>query len=328
MQNIATRISLVFAAILLGISVLTPLLAQAQSSDGAASNLQVSPLRTSVTIDPGETKVVPVTIRNLSSNTVTLRAITNDFIAGDDESGQPSIILDENEYAPTHSLKRYLQQIDNVTLAANEEKAIPVTVVVPESAPSGGYYGAVRFVPADAGSAQVAIAPSVASLVLVRVAGDYRESLELKEFSIRQDGSTKAFLTSGEKITTVVRLENKGNVHVEPFGSVFVSKGNKTIYSAAINDTEPRGAILPDSTRKWEVPLENMTDFGKYTVSVTLGYGDANQTIEYERTIWVVPVLYLALAGGALLIVLGIIVAIFLSIRSYKKKLLRQSRRR
>ncbi len=303
--------------------------AQSNSSEGSGGNsLRITPLRTNVIIEQGDSKQVEVSLRNISDQQVTLRAITNDFVAGDGESGQAAIMFDENEYAPTHSLKRFMQPIDTVTLGPNEEKTVPVTIVVPASAQPGGYFGAVRFVPADAGSSQVTVATSVASLILLKVPGDYIESLELKEFSVRQDGSAKMFLTTGDNLTAVVRLENKGNVQVAPFGEVFVQKGDEVVYSAKINDVEPQGVILPDSIRKWEVPLENMDDFGKYTVSVTIGYGDTNQTINYERTVWVIPIMYLIAAGALLAVIIGIILAIVFSMRAYKKKILRQSRRR
>ena len=80
----------------------------AQSSKTSTANtLKVSPVRSDIQIKPGESAEVPITVTNLTNSDVLVAPIENDFIQGD-EKGTPSIILDANEYAPTHSLKRFM----------------------------------------------------------------------------------------------------------------------------------------------------------------------------------------------------------------------------
>jgi len=296
-------------------------------SGGAGNSLKITPVRSDATIERGQTKNVDVFIENVSNQTVTLRAILNDFVAGG-ENGEANLVLDEDEYAPTHSLKRFLQPIGNVTLSPNERKQVPVTIVVPESAQPGGYFGAVRFAPVAGPDGQVAVSGSVASLILLKVPGGYVESVELEEFSILQDGKGKSRFTNTDNMSALVRLENKGSVQVEPFGAVFVTKGGKEVYSAKINDITPAGSILPDSVRRWEVPLENISGFGKYTITMTIGYGENGGTLTQERTIWVIPTIYIVIGIAILALLVIIIVAIVLGLKSYKKKILKQARRR
>lgn len=299
----------------------------APSGDNGGNSLKITPTRNDVRVERGETKNVTVSVENISDQRITLRAITNDFVAGG-ENGEANLVLDEDDYAPTHSLKRFMQPIGDLTLNPRERKQVQVSVAVPESAQPGGYFGAVRFAPKAGPDGQVAVSGSVASLILVKVPGDYVESVSLTQFSVLQDGKEKSRLTSGKNVTALVRLENKGGVQVEPFGGVFVTKDGKQVYSAKINDVVPAGSILPDSVRRWEVPLEKLDSFGKYTITMTVGYGESGETLTQERTIWVIPTIFIIIGLAALAIIIVVVVAIVLGLKGYKKKILKSARRR
>ena len=87
----------------------------------AANTLKITPVRTDLEMDPGETKTVKITITNPADFDVEVRPIQNDFVA-DDEDGTPALILDEDEFAPNHSLKRFMQPIENVEVPAGESR--------------------------------------------------------------------------------------------------------------------------------------------------------------------------------------------------------------
>lgn len=101
---------------------------------------------TDVQIKAGTSGEVPITVTNLSNADILVAAIENDFVQGD-ENGTPSIILDANEYAPTHSLKRFMSPISNVKVPANGSVIVKVKIAVPSTAQAGGYFGALRFAP-------------------------------------------------------------------------------------------------------------------------------------------------------------------------------------
>lgn len=295
----------------------------------SGDSLKIAPLRADLVAKPGDTVKTTVYVQNLNPAPVTLKAINNDFIAGNKEDGTPSIILNENEYAPTHSLKRFMQPISNVTVKAGERKAVEVTIKVPSTAKSGGYYGAVRFAPTLAdGSGSVNVSGSVASLVLLTVPGNITENITVKEFGVAQEGKLGSRFGTPDNLKAVVRLENRGNVQVAPFGDVSVLKGDKVIYSAKLNDTTPKGLVLPDSIRKWEIPLDKLGSFGKYKVIATIGYGENGQTLTLEKTIWIIPsaVIIAAVIGFVVLILL--ILGIVASLKAYKRRILRSARRR
>ena len=328
--------------ILLGLSLLvlivgiSPALATAATTKSTSTNnvkntansLQVSPVRSDVTIAQGKSGKVPVYITNLTDNTVVLKAIENDFIAGD-EKGTPSIILDENKYAPTHSLKRFMLPLPNVTLAAGETKEVDVTIQVPSSAQPGGYFGALRFAPASIdGSQNVNLGSSVGSLILMTVPGTYVEKMTLTNFDIQQNGGTGSNFRTPDDLQLFIRFQNQGSVQEAPFGQIQVKKGKTTVYTSKFNTEDPKQTILPDSARRWTVPLKGFGKFGKYTVSATFGYGVKGQSIDISKTVWIIPSAYIYGAIGAVILFILIIVGIIWGLKSYKRRILRHSRRR
>ncbi len=288
--------------------------ANAQSSKTSTANtLKVSPVRTDVQIKAGTSGEVPITVTNLSNADILVAAIENDFVQGD-ENGTPSIILDANEYAPTHSLKRFMSPISNVKVPANGSVIVKVKITVPSTAQAGGYFGALRFAPTtpDSGG-QVNLSASVASLILLTVPGPVTEQLNLTSFDIQQgNGKAATDFRTPNDLKVVFRFENKGNIQEGPFGKISVTQGNKVIYDYDFNQDTPREVILPDGARKWEVPLKNIGEFGNYTVHATFTYGSTNKTIEVERSFWIIPT-YMIIAAIAILVVLvaGIVFLIF-----------------
>lgn len=299
------------------------------NNSGSTSALKVSPLRTDIVIRPGETRNVQVNVQNVTTKPLSLKPIANDFVAGDSESGVPDIILDEDKFAPTHSLKRFMQPLSTIAVAPGELKTVDIQIKVPADAQAGGYYGALRFAPVSAsGDANVNVSGSVASLILLTVPGNIVESLQLTNFDVRQNKKAVSRLSSSDNVDVLVRLENKGNVHVSPFGSINVQKGGKAVYSAKINDIKPAGVILPDSSRKWSIPIEKLGKFGKYEISATLGYGGSGETINVKKTIWIIPGAYIFFAILAFALLIVMIVLIVLGLQAYKRKILRGARRR
>lgn len=293
------------------------------------STLKVSPVRTDVTIEKGKTGTVKTYVTNLTNAPIVVSPIENDFVAGDEE-GTPSIVLDENSYAPSHSLKRFMVPLKNVTVGVGETKEVVLTIVVPKSAQAGGYYGAVRYAPANPdGSKNVNLSSSVASLVLLTVPGPVEEDLRLTHFDIQQGGSSGTNFRTPDDINLLLRFKNKGNIQEAPFGQVYVqdARSKKLVFTGDFNHEDPRANILPDSARRWTLPLKNFKQFGKYTVGATFSYGANNKTIEVKKTVWIIPTAYLIAGAAAIIGIIALIVFIVVGLKSYKKRILRSSAR-
>lgn len=296
-------------------------------SNVTANVLKVSPVRSDIEVLPGASKKIQITVTNLTKSSVQVHPIENDFIAGD-ERGTPALILDESKYAPTHSLKRFMTPLADVTIPAKQAKQIDVVINVPAGAQAGGYFGAVRFAPTtpDSGG-QVNLSASVASIILLTVPGNIVEKMNLTNFDIQQHGKSDAYFQTPNDLQAAFRFQNLGSVQEGPFGKVSVKNGNDVVYAADFNTKTPRDMVLPDSARRWEIPLKNIGNFGHYTVMATFTYGAKNQTIEVTKSFWVIPQAYIIGAIIAVVVLIVLIVGIWLFLRSYKRRILGSSRR-
>ena len=312
----------IVTALVLGIFVSS---ASAQSSKTSTANtLKVSPVRSDIQIKAGESAEVPITVTNLTGADVLVAPIENDFVQGD-ENGTPSIILDANEYAPTHSLKRFMVPLKNVTVPKNGSAVVKVKIVVPKDAQAGGYFGALRFAPTTPdGGGQVNLSASVASLILLTVPGPVTEQLNLTSFDIQQGNNAGADFRSPDDLKVAFRFENKGNIQEGPFGKISVTQGKEVIYDYDFNEETPRDMILPDGARKWEVPLENIGDFGHYTVHATFTYGSTNKTIEVEKSFWIIPTYMIISAIAIVVLLIAGIVFLIIWLKGRRKRAIRR----
>ncbi len=297
---------------------------------GAGNALKVSPVRLDIKMDPGTTQTITVTIQNLTSTAAILHPVINDFVASGDESGRPNIILNEDEYAPSHSLKRLVLPLKDFTVHAGETREVKVTIEVPKDAAGGGYYGAVRFAPAsNEGDKNVNLAASVGTLVLLRVNGNIKEDLAVDSFDVRKKkNSPSSFFMDNKGINAVIRFKNSGNVQVEPFGTISLKRFGKQVANYKINDSAVRGSVLPDSVRRFDVELKKLSSFGKYTLVGNFGYGETGQLLTAQTTFYVVPVFMILIGVGIVLLLLFLIFVLPRMIRAYNRRIIRRASRR
>lgn len=297
------------------------------------SGLSVSPVRSDLTINPGESKTITVSIKNVTAATTEYQALINDFVvAKGNELGQPALILDDDKYAPSHSLKRYIAKLDSVIVAPGETKNVKVTVAIPKDATAGGYYGAVRFVPkSEVDGQNITLSASVGSIILAKVSGDIKEDMVISSFDVRQgkeaDSGSSLFTTS-TNLYSVVRFNNRGNSHEQPFGKIRLLKNGKVLQETEINNLDPRANVLPDSTRRFNVKLDKVGTFGKYTVEGNFGYGSNGQLLSASTSFWVVPFGWIIAGLAAIALIVVAIITIPKAIRRYNKNVLRKAGRR
>lgn len=301
------------------------------TSSGAGNGLKISPVTTNLVIDKGQTQTLTVYIQNVTKVSITLQALINDFIASDNESGQPALLLDPNQFAPSHSLKRFVAPISNVTLQPGEQKGVTVSITIPKTAAAGGYYGAVRFAPTTiSNESNVTLSASVGSLILVKVPGTFKEDLHLLSVDVRNgaQNSPQVVFLSGTGLVGAFRFQNSGDVQEQPFGKVLLKQGDKQLAEYELNNTTPRGNVLPDSVRKFTVNLDKVGFFGQYTLIGNFGYGSSGQLVSGETTFYVIPVTLIVGALVVLAVVLFLIFGLPRAIRGYNERVIRRASRR
>lgn len=325
-HKIRRVLSLAGASLLLALSL-------TQFAAAAGGNgLRVSPVRSDVTVEPGTSKVVPVIVTNVTTEAASFQVIINDFIANPNESGDPSLILDPKQYANSHSLKRFIQPISDFTLGPGQQKQISVVIKVPSNAAGGGYFGAVRFAPAGTtGNSQtVSLAGSVASLILAKVPGDIKDQLSIASFDARKNDRPSTVFFNNKGIAAVARFQNEGNVQEAPFGKILLKNSSgKVIASYEMNNTDPRGNVLPDSIRKFTVPLgDKVGTFGKYKLEGNFGYGSSGQLLSASTTFYVIPFIFIVIFVVLVLFIVFLIFGMPRLVRAYNRRVLRKAGRR
>jgi len=332
-KRVHSTLSLLLCGAVLAYGSTSVLAATSSTTPSTTANnqeLKISPVRTDLTVEAGATGTVKVVATNLTNAPITVQPIENDFVAGG-EQGQPNLILDSNSYAPSHSLKRFMVPMSDITIPANGTMPVTVNIAVPKAAQAGGYFGALRLAPVTAGisgSSAVGLGGSVASLILMTVPGPTTEQLTMTDFAVQQNGNTAGNFRNPSNLNLFVRFENKGNLQEAPFGQVYVQKGKKLVYTYNFNQQNPKSEILPDSFRRWSIPLRGLGKFGKYTVGATFTYGTKGQTIDVSKSVWIIPTGYILAMVGTIIVLVLLIGGGFLFLKSYKRRILKSSRRR
>ncbi len=198
-------------------------------------------------------------------------------------------------------------------LPHNVRARIPVTITVPADAEPGGLYGSVLVstVSKEAQSdvsqgtaPQSAIIARIGTLFFITIPGEIQKDGVLKEFGTL----TKEKLFQSGPIKFGILFENKGAIHLTPYGEVRIQ--NILGEEVGMMTLEP-WFVLPKSTRLREVTWERDFLFGRYTATahINRSYDNVIDTISYS--FWVLPWNLLALGFGVIFVVLFLTRAFF-----------------
>jgi hypothetical protein len=321
MKAYARRISVLVVGFIVAVSTLAILgPVNAQEAEGG-SGLSVSPTRTELSIQPGKSDKVEISIRNVTRGAIIAKPFISDF-ESDDATGEPKLYAN-TEKRNSASINSFVSGLQDVTLQPGETKNLTYTVSIPSSAAPGGYYGAVtyRAVPANTAaldSGEVALTANVASLVLIEVPGDITEQIQVTAAKIGKINEVKqvkfgSFFTA-KPDRAAITVKNNGNSFSKPFGTVSLTNmSGKQIYSYELNNATPRGNILPKSSRTFTDEIKNISKPGRYTLTANISHGTGGEVITQKVSFWYVPV-WLLVALGVLL--LGIIAGVYFLYRS------------
>ncbi|KKQ67541.1 MAG: hypothetical protein US88_C0014G0007 [Parcubacteria group bacterium GW2011_GWA2_38_27] len=265
----------------------------------------LSPGKIELWMEPGEkiTKVISVT--NRTGAEMNFKIEIEDF-KGSYEPENPIVFLGGEE--GLYSLKNYLKpEVSEFTLKYGEKITIPVEISIPKNIEPGGLYGSalVETNPSEEQSAgmgtEVKVVSRLGALFFVRISGNAIEQAVLKDFR-----TEKLFYKKGHILFSAA-IENKGNVHLVPYGII----GIKNIFGREVGKIEvDPWFVMPDSVRTREIQWDKPWLFGRYeaTLKVNRGYQDI---IDEEMIyFWVLPWKMLAIGGAGLIILLGAIIFI------------------
>jgi hypothetical protein len=303
----------------------------ASADPSAANGYRLSPVRTDLDIERGSSDTVTVYIQNASSAVEDLQVVIDDFQAPTNETGYPSLLLN-GATAPNHSLKQFATVLNPVfTLQPNQQEPVNVLIKIPPNAPSGGYYGAIRFFPVGAtGNKNVNLSASIASLVLITVPGNLKEQVSIVGFGVSQgtnSTTTHTFFLSNKNLQAITRFQNSGNVQEQPFGKVLLKRGSTVLSTYPVNNSSSPGNVLPDSIRLFSVSINKVGWYGKYKIEGNFGYGSKGQLLTAQSTFYVIPLLFVIIAILIILVILFLIFGLPRVIRGYNRRVIARANR-
>ncbi|MDZ7786016.1 MAG: hypothetical protein U5L95_02735 [Candidatus Saccharibacteria bacterium] len=288
------------------------------------SGLSISPTRFELSILPGNDDTVQISVQNVTGSTIEATPVINDFVS-DNDTGQPRLLINE-ERDDLPSIKPFFNELESMRIEAGETETKEIPVEIPENTPAGGYYGVIRFLASPEGTAapddgQVALTASLAPVVLITVPGDITEQVQFRNILYyRNDASGTFFTSKPEQVG--LQIVNQGNGFVQPFGQVSVKDMfGEEVHSYELNDTDPKGNIIPRSTRVFRDDLPDIGTPGRYTTTANVSYGNGGEVLTLSKSFWYLPYWFLAIlaVGLGALVYGGFLVKRRVNTGSYKK---------
>jgi hypothetical protein len=331
------------ATAFIAVVVLVASAGSAVYAQSSSAGLGITP-RKDIVVEPGKSVTDKLQLINLDSNK-DLRATLEivDFGAKD-QTGTPSLQLNNNAKQTAWSLKPFLKAPSVVTVPAGQSKYVDFTVTIPAGQGAGSYYSAIRYIAEGTDQGQVSVGASGATLMFVTVPGKTKESLILQKFGAyvpdgADNGTYKSLFVKNTPQEIAYTLKNQGNVAERPTGSILVKNSFGKMVKL-VKDANPKASLaLIGQTRLFDTcidqPERNAEDQdckkvslspGRYTIELNAFYGiNGNQTQEIVGTasFWYLPVWFLIVLGIILLVIAGAIFWIYRKMngrRSFKQR--------
>lgn len=275
--------------------IFQPLVAQADT-------ISVSPPKFELFGNPGDTINEKLKITNESATTATYQATAADFTAAGDQGGI-DINSDPNSPTTNYSLRKWITvEPSKFLVEAGESRTINLAVKIPKTAEPGGHYATIQVNAAGTGSVSgggASVQTLLNSLLLLRVSGNVKEQLALNSFSTNKNYYQQA------PVTFDLKVDNKGNVHGAPTGTIVITD----MFNRKVEEiTATTATALPGSSRLTSTDWNHSRLIGRYTATFVGTYGQTNkQTVTASTSFIVFPLTLLWIALGAIALILFLV---------------------
>ncbi len=292
----------------------------------SAEALTISPPAREFTGDPGEVISAQLKLYNETEKDLSLKTFMMEFQAGEDESGDPELIEKDPQDDSPSAVDWITINKGPIQVNTHEWKVIPFTISIPQDAEPGGYYPVIFFNEEGKDGGNVSLTHGAGELLLIRVSGEVQQEGDVKDFYVRNFEKDKKAFFRQMPAYFYTRIENKGNVHFKPEGTVKVRSmlGKET--ELELVNTNSGGNVLPQSIRKYETlwgteaavkELKEMGffararyqmknfHFGRYTAEVTAALPLGEKEVA-RVSFWMIP-LELLIIVVISLVILGVV---------------------
>lgn len=296
---------------------LSPLVLHAQDT----VSFSVSPTIFDMTANPDQTWQSTLRVINVNSFELKVYIDITNFVPKD-EGGVPRFIPVDDSVRGPATFAQWITTIEEITIPPEQTVEVPLQIQVPSDASPGGHYAAVMVStqPTDTENNpnKVQTSQIISSLIFLRVTGDISENSTIRSFR------TTDYFISRPETDFEIRIENKGNVHVQPQGEIKIfNMWGQERGIVPINQQTLFGNVLPNSVRKYSFSWKSewsITDIGRYTAVATMAYGvDTRQFMTADTAFWVIPWKILLVIFS---VIGGFIALVSWAIRLYVKRML------
>ncbi len=268
----------------------------------------VGPGKIEISLDPGQSTTVELTISNRLGVDKIFTIGEEDFTGSTDPS--QTVVLLGDDKGP-YSLKDYISPDATRIAIPNAKKArVPVIISIPENAEPGGLYGSlVVGTVTDAASTDGsngaaptnALVTRIGTLFFVRVNGPVKESGHVTKFMTA--GNQKIFFDSSSILFNIL-YQNDGNISVNPSGNIAID--NILGSSVGLIKIDPWFA-MPQSLRFREVEWKPKYLFGRYKAHAVIERGYGTDKDSMDLVFWVFPLkIILSIIVGLIIIFVGL----------------------
>lgn len=286
----------VFLAILFAFSVtlIAPISTSAQEQPSPVRRLQISPLHTFISIEPGSSYTGSVIVENIGTEPLSVSLSAEAFEVQNEQY--------DYTFLPDSSINSWVRFIEpELTLKPNQMYDAKFLISVPIEAEPGGAYLSIFASSLPNESSAIQSTERVGSLFYINLAGDSTQKGELLRFSA-------PWIHGGDTVTWSATLRNAGSTHFNADYTVTL----ENIFGGTISQNKDDPLILPRSVRGISNTLESPRWIGIYKINYTFDLGD-NESVNKVQYLIYTPLVQLI----PLLLILG---AVALLAQHYIKK--------
>jgi len=275
-------------------------------SGQTARVITIVPPTVQESVDPGTKAEGPMKVENDGSETITVKAIIQDYVVSD-KNGTPEFLA-PNTLSGKYSASSWIGiSLDSFTIPPHGKQDLTYFLQVPQNAGPGGHYAGILFVPVTSNQPHAngtSIQTEVGSLFYISVSGVISEFAQVTQINANPFQEYGPVRISAE-------IKNLGDIHIKPITYITITdltgRNIKTLSLPAYN-------IFPSASRIYQTSFNDGFLIGRYKATLFGSYG-VNNNLPLSKTIyfWVFP-------WKAALIIIMILIASILGVLVWKKK--------
>lgn len=252
----------------------------------------------------------PITIQNLSDDSIKLDILFKPFTASQNQNGEPNYVSISNEYSLLFKNTQILDQenpIQNLSLYSQQEKKLYLQIDIPENQKDKDYYFSIQFI----SKPNIVNDNSNYSQILAGIGMNVLMSLgKEKANAVLQEFSSPVLLGKGP-VPFTLKIKNTGEHFIAPQGLIVI----KNVFGQIVGkvDLMPTN-ILKDSTRLIKPVWNESFLLGAYTANL-------NIAISEQGPIFTKSISFFAMPSKAIIILLASLFFILLIYNRLKKNI-------